>query len=196
MSFLPYDRDAALIGRFVQGDPSAFDALVARHRARVYGLAYRMTRDSEAAEDITVETFCEAFRGLPRFRPEAKFSTWLHRIAVNVSLEHLRQVGRKRQLEEVPLEDDLPAATDTAETALTHELARRILQVVQELPQAQQEAIRRFYFEQQSCAEIAQALQVPRNTVKTRIFHGIQALRARLEAEAPVRSNGVPHVDV
>jgi len=133
---------------------------------------------------------------LPRFRPEAKFSTWLHRIAVNVSLEHLRQVRRRRQLEEVPLEDDLPAPADTAETALTRELARRVLQAVQELPQVQQEAIRRFYFEQQSCTEIAQALQVPRNTVKTRIFYGTQTLRARLEAKAPVQSNGVPHVEV
>ena len=193
VNFLPHDRDAALIGRFMQGDPDAFDALVARHRARVHGLAYQMTRDREMAEDITVEVFCETFRALPRYRPEAKFSTWLHRIVVNVTLEHLRQVKRRRQLEEVLLEDDLPARDNTAETAITRELTRSILQAIQDLPQIQQESIRRFYFEQQSCAEIAQALQIPRNTVKTRIFHGIHTLRDRLQAEATLQSKGVPH---
>ncbi len=191
-----YDRDAALVGSFLQGDLSAFDALVARHRGHVYGVAYRMTRDREAAEDITVEAFCEAYRGLPRFRPQARFSTWLHRITVNVCLEHLRHARRKRQVEEVALEDDLPAPTDAAETVITRDLACRIVRAIEELPPAQQEAIRMFYFEQRSCAEIAQALKIPRNTVKTRLFYGTKALRDRFEAEAVLESEGELHVEM
>ena len=91
MGAIRQDREAVLVTQACDGDRNAFDVLVVRHRSYVYGLAYRMCGDREAAEDICVEAFCEAYRSLPRFRPQAKFRTWLHRIAVNVCLEHLRK---------------------------------------------------------------------------------------------------------
>lgn len=180
MNFLGFDSDAALVVCAQQGDARAFDTLVFRHRSRVYRLAYGMTRDREAAEDVTVEAFCEAYLALGRFEPRAKFTTWLHRVAVNVCLEHLRRKRAKHLLAEVELDPSIPASDDTSELALTRELARRAMQAIAELPETHRVPISMFYLEQLSCAEIARSLNIPRNTVKTRIFYGTRVLRDRL----------------
>ena len=193
MSFLAFDSDAALVARAQQGEISAFDALVSRHRSRVYRLAYGMTRDREAAEDITVEAFCEAYRGIARFEPRAKFATWLHRVAVNVCLEHLRRKRAKRLLTEVELDPNTPSKNNICELVITRDLARRAMQAIEELPETHRVPITMFYVEQLSCAEIARSLHIPRNTVKTRIFYGTRALRDRLEAGIGSRREGGPH---
>ena len=193
MSFLAFDSDAALVTRAQQGETSAFDALVSRHRSRVYRLAYGMTRDREAAEDITVEAFCEAYRAISRFEPRAKFTTWLHRVAVNVCLEHLRRKRAKRLLTEVELDPNTPSKNNICELVITRDLARRAMQAIEELPETHRVPITMFYVEQLSCAEIARSLHIPRNTVKTRIFYGTRALRDRLEAGIGSRREGGPH---
>jgi len=193
VSFLAFDSDAALVARAQQGETSAFDALVSRHRSRVYRLAYGMTRDREAAEDITVEAFCEAYRGIGRFEPRAKFTTWLHRVAVNVCLEHLRRKRAKRLLTEVELDPNTPSKNNICELVITRDLARRAMQAIEELPETHRVPITMFYVEQLSCAEIARSLNIPRNTVKTRIFYGTRALRDRLEAGIGSRREGGPH---
>lgn len=193
MSFLAFDSDAALVARAQQGDTSAFDTLVSRHRSRVYRLAYGMTRDREAAEDATVEAFCEAYRGIGRFEPRAKFTTWLHRVAVNVCLEHLRRMRAKRLLVEVELDSNTPSNNDTSELAITRELAGRAMQAIEELPDTHRVPILMFYLDQMSCAEIAESLSIPRNTVKTRIFYGTRVLRDRLDTGARSGREGGPH---
>src|SRR5207244_12405851 len=80
------DWEAALVQRACSGDSRAFERLYREHAGRVYGLCLRMTRDVQLAEDCTQETFINAWRALPRFETRSSLSTWLHRIAVNVSL--------------------------------------------------------------------------------------------------------------
>jgi RNA polymerase sigma-70 factor (ECF subfamily) len=193
MKFPFRDPDAVLVARTQQGDSNAFDALVCRHRSRVYRLAYAMMRDREAAEDVTVEAFCEAYRAIGRFKPRAKFTTWLHRVAVNVCLEHLRRKRAKHRLVEVELDPNAPAVDDTWELVLTRDLADRAIQAIGELPETHKAPVSMFYLEQLSCAEIAETLGIPRNTVKTRIFYATRTLRDRLAADVSARSEGGTH---
>ncbi len=195
------DKDAALVVLACAGDRSAFDALVMRHRSYVFSLAYRLCGDREAAEDICVEAFCEAYRALPRFRPDphAKFLTWLHRVATNVCLEHLRQQRtRQRYLPEAPIPEEAPSAADVCEQALNNTSAAEVQRAIQTLPEPQMLAVRLFYLEGHSCAEIAAQLHVPRNTVKTRLFYGTRALREILAAQprAATPARGGTHADL
>lgn len=174
------DKDARLVARACAGDRSAFDALVARHRSYIYGLAYRMCENRDAAEDVCVDAFCEAYRALPRYRHEGKFRVWLHRLALHVCMKHLRQQqARRRYLPQEALGEGV-AAEDTYELALTTTSVRQALQA---LPEPQRMAVSLYYLEERSSAEIAQLLRIPENTVKTRVFRGTQALRELLAAE-------------
>src|ERR1700720_2590852 len=96
------DWEAALVERACSGDTRAFERLYREHAGRVYGLCLRMTRDVHLAEDCTQETFINAWRALPRFQTRSSLSTWLHRIAVNVSLAK----RRKASPVEASLEDE------------------------------------------------------------------------------------------
>ena len=184
MAVQPGTRDSALVERFLTGDARAFDALVARHKERVYSLIYRMTGDREWAEDITVEAFVEAHESLPSFGRRASFGTWLHRVAVNVCLEHLLRRKAKRQIQEVPLDGaDVSSEPPSLDVMMTRELADRIVEAMQGLPPAQRATLSLFYLEEHSHREIAEILGIPRNTVKTRIFHGTRALRDQLQSE-------------
>src|SRR5256886_11780562 len=87
------DWEAALVQRACSGDTRAFERLYREHAGRVYGLCLRMTRDAHLAEDCTQETFINAWRALPRFETRSSLSTWLHRIAVNVSLAKRRKAS-------------------------------------------------------------------------------------------------------
>ena len=95
--------EAEAIGRAQQGDAESFEALYALHKRRVYSLCLRMTGNTAEAEDLTQEAFLQLYRKIATFRGESAFSTWLHRLAVNVVLMHLRKKG----LPEVSLEESL-----------------------------------------------------------------------------------------
>jgi RNA polymerase sigma-70 factor (ECF subfamily) len=173
--------DIKLIERSRAGDRDAFDVIVARHKKRIFNLLYRMTGDREWAEEITLEVFLEAHCALHGFKHEAKFYTWLHRIAINVCLEHMRSRKAQPQWAEVPFEEwrdqIIPAP---AEQAMDRCLAEQITSVMLALPEAQRAALVMFYLEERNCAEIAEILSIPRSTVKTRIFYGTRALRDKL----------------
>ena len=187
MSSVFFDASARLVERFCQGDKAAFDALVACHRQRVYTLVHRMTRDHERAEEITDEVFMETYRVLPSFRYQSNFSTWLHRVAINVCLEHLWSEKAKQRMAEVPLRgDDGTSLVDPVEMAMSRENARRIAEAIESLAEPQRTTVMLYYLKQLTCAEIAGVLGVPRNTVKTRLFHGTRALRDKLRAEGIV----------
>lgn len=176
--------DSKLIDRFRVGDTSAFDALVERHRQRIFNLVYRITNDREWAEDITVEVFVEVFLSLPKFRNRAKLTTWLHRTAVNVCLESIRRRRSKKHLPEVPLEEArFAVVSDPAEIITNNDLAARVTAAMQVLPETHRAAMTMFYLEELSCAEIGKTLGIPRNTAKTRIFYATKILRDRLQSE-------------
>ena len=179
--------DPQLIERFRQGDSYAFDALVGRHKERIFNLAYRMTGDADWAEDITVEVLLEVYASLPQFKNRAKFSTWLHRLAVNVCLEHLRARRSYPQPGGEPLEKyEAPASADPAEIAMNRDLAQHIAHAMQALPEAQRLAVIMYYLEERSCAEIAEILQIPLGTVQSRLARGRRLLRDELVADERV----------
>src|SRR5579871_5504633 len=107
------DWEAGLVQRACAGDSRAFERLYREHAGRVYGLCLRMTRDVQLAEDCTQETFINAWRALGKFETRSSLSTWLHRIAVNVSLARRR---RHAPAEPLPEEDDGEALEWTLET--------------------------------------------------------------------------------
>src|SRR5256885_10961138 len=106
------DPDGRLVARFLQGDGSAFDELVLRHRVAVYRLAYRLLGNHAEADDVSQEAFLRAYRGLPRFRGDASFRTWITRIVLNLA-QGARRVRRSTvTIEEAPLAGGGSAAPD------------------------------------------------------------------------------------
>src|SRR5947209_14655678 len=106
--------EAEAIEKAKQGDAEAFKALYDRHRRRVYSLCLRMTANTAEAEDLTQEAFLQLYRKIATFRGESAFSTWLHRLSVNVVLMRLR----KKSLPVVPLEDTVETEEDAPRTEL------------------------------------------------------------------------------
>ena len=163
------------------GDEESFARLVSLHEKRVYTLALRMTGDREDAEDVAQEAFLSAWRGLPSFRGEAGFSTWLYRLTSNAAIDQLRK--GKRQREEASLDDgDLPLDVPDRqpgpqEAAESAELQRAVADGLRELSEDHRQILLLREYQGLSYDEIAQALEVDLGTVKSRISRARRALR-------------------
>jgi RNA polymerase sigma-70 factor (ECF subfamily) len=114
-----------LVARSLDGDRAAFEALYRAHVGRVYALCMRLTADRMRAEELTQDTFVQAWRGLTTFRGESAFASWLHRIAVNAALGEHRSTKR-RELRVMPLAEPPPGRSEGADVALTLDLERAI----------------------------------------------------------------------
>ncbi|MFQ5876503.1 MAG: RNA polymerase sigma factor [Acidobacteriota bacterium] len=173
------DTDESLVARFRSGDESAFDALVARHRRDLYGLAYRLTGCHEDADDLSQEAFMRAHRGLRKFRGEAQFRTWMTRIVVNLAL-NLRRVRRLRAVpldEAVGLRGASPEGPDSV-------LRRQVREMIGTLPPRQRQVLNLKVYEEMSFVEIAEAAGMAVGTAKATFFQAVQGLRSRLAAAA------------
>jgi len=106
-----------VVGRAQRGDPDAFEILVRTHLADAYRMAFHLVGDASTAEDVTQDAFLSAWRALPRFRGDAKFSTWLHRIVRNTAVESLRSAARRRRLAALHRPDD-PVPDPSLRTAV------------------------------------------------------------------------------
>ena len=167
------------------GDPDAFGELVRRWERRIFALAYGILGSAEDARDATQETFFAAYRSLPGFRGEAKVSSWLHRIAVNQCITRQR---RARVRPETGLEDeaDFGRALATAPghspatTAEARERCEAVRRAVNALPPELREVVLLKEFEELTFQEIADALEVPLSTVKSRLYTALRQLRLRL----------------
>ncbi|MDJ0497744.1 MAG: sigma-70 family RNA polymerase sigma factor [Acidimicrobiia bacterium] len=176
-----YSRYAALsdteLVELSLAELEAFGELVRRHQDFVYGAALRIVRNPVMAQDLAQETFVRAHRALPGFRGQSQVRSWLYRIATNLALN---AVQRRR---EYPTDDipDRPArrdpATDAEAIALRHELEAAVAQ----LPEKLRKPLVLREFDGMSYQEIADALELPLNTVRTRILRGRRALRDRME---------------
>jgi RNA polymerase sigma-70 factor (ECF subfamily) len=179
------DPDAELVARWQRGDASAFEALVRRHERRVFRLLLRMLGTREEAEDAAQEAFLSLHRHGHRFRGEARFSTFIYRVAANAALNRRRSLGRARAREkELALRQaagtDLPASPrDPEGSASGAQLQARIQEALLELPGDLRMAIVLYDIEGQSYKEISQALGIPEGTVKSRIHRARNALRGR-----------------
>lgn len=169
-----------MIERAREGDELAYRALYDAHVDRIYRLAYRMAGDDDLAKDFTQEAFLRAFDKLDQFRGDAAFSTWLHSIAVSVSLNGLRKVDRHRKRER-SLEDAAPLAT--ANRRVDPGVRDRLNDAVDELPDIYRTVFLMHDLEGYSHGEIAETLGVAEGTSKARLFRARAKLRDALGEE-------------
>jgi RNA polymerase sigma-70 factor (ECF subfamily) len=175
--------DEELLAAHLQGDRTAFGALMARHERRIYGLCFRMLGNREDAEDATQEAFIGALRRAGSFRGEAAFSTWLYRVAVNAATDLARRRGRSRT---VPLETeeahrDVAAGVDPSGAVATSLTVQAALRAV---PQDFRIALILCDLYGFGHAQAAEILGVPVGTVKSRVFRGRLALGTHLAEQA------------
>ena len=173
------DWEAALVQRACSGDTRAFERLYREHAGRVYGLCLRMTRDVHLAEDCTQETFINAWRALPRFQTRSSLSTWLHRIAVNVSLAK----RRKASPVEPSLEDEEGARGALEWTLETPVEVQEIEAAIGALPDGARDALVLHALYGYSHGEAAQMLGVAEGTCKAQLHRARKLLRERLNVE-------------
>jgi RNA polymerase sigma-70 factor (ECF subfamily) len=180
--------DEQLVERAIAGDGDAFGEVVRRWERKIYALAYGLTGNAEEARDAAQETFVAAFRNLRGFRGEAKVSSWLHRIAVNhcITRQRRARVRAEGSLEEV-LESSGEGAFSTSEhasparAAEAEERAEAVRRAVASLTPELREVVLMKEFEGLTFQEMADALQVPLSTVKSRLYTALRQLRMRLE---------------
>jgi RNA polymerase sigma-70 factor, ECF subfamily len=182
------ELDEDLVRRFRAGEAQAFTDLVLRHQQRVYSLCLRVLGDADAAADVAQDTFLTVLRKLDGFRGDAAFTTWLHRVTVNACYDELRRKRRRPMLHAVA-DDDLehepgpPTADHADEVAGTHDAASALASIPEEFRIALVLAdVQDMAYEQ-----IAQVLEVPIGTVKSRVHRGRLALAAALGIEPAPR---------
>ena len=176
--------DKELVKRVQKGDKGAFDLLVLKYEHKIVNLVMRYVRDQETALDISQEAFIKAYRALPRFRGDSAFYTWLYRIAVNTAKNHLAAQRRRPADIELDLQDPdqygLHAKlkeTDTPEAvALSDELQEILERAIQALPEDLRTAIVLRELDGMSYEEIAQTMDCPVGTVRSRIFRARDAI--------------------
>jgi RNA polymerase sigma-70 factor (ECF subfamily) len=182
------DGDDAAVRRVREGDKDGFRVLVERHSHAIFRLAYRMTGNEHDAEDVVQETFLRAFRHLNRFKTEASFPAWLHRIAVNCSINLLNM--REPQVEEnqtgtpSPADalDSLAATTPAPDrAAIQSELQQRMEAALGHLSTGERTAFVLRHFEGRSIEEIRAVLGVGTSAAKQYVFRGVQKMRRELE---------------
>jgi RNA polymerase sigma-70 factor (ECF subfamily) len=180
--------DAAAVALARDGDSEAFRALVERHGRAVYRLAHRMTGTSQDAEDVVQETFLKAYRQLSRFESRANFSTWLHRIAVNCSIDLIRaRPHREAGHDAADLEQFGTDASQDAGHAsperlmLSSEVQERVNTAMSALSQMERAAFVLRHFEGRSIDEISQSLGLKTNATKHSIFRAVKKMRVALE---------------
>ncbi len=183
------DIDQALVERVQRGDKKAFDTLVLKYQQKVANLVSRYIRDPSEVLDVTQEAFIKAYRALPKFRGDSAFYTWLYRVAINTAKNHLAAQSRRPPQDDIEAEtaEQMDAGTrlkeqDTPERlAMQDEIARTIKQAVDELPDELRTAITLRELEGMSYEDIAQAMDCPIGTVRSRIFRAREAIDKKLK---------------
>jgi RNA polymerase sigma-70 factor (ECF subfamily) len=180
--------DEELVAAFQAGDLSAFDGLLLRWDRKIQGAIYRILGSEDEARDLCQETFLKAYRALRHFKGEARFSSWLYQIALNLCRDRMRRrKGRTLVSLDELTPDARPAPAGWQPTALElvegRDLARRVAAAVASLPEEQREVIVLKEYQGLTFLEIAEVLGLPTSTVKTRLYRGLTQLRGRLEEQ-------------
>jgi RNA polymerase sigma-70 factor (ECF subfamily) len=187
------DSDQMLVERTVAGDQAAFELLVIKYQRRVERLIGRMVRDVDLVEDIAQETFIRAYRALPKFRGEAQFYTWLYRIAVNTAKKFLLELKHDPTVSQTSLqghaeEDETflhksePSSDETPESVLAaKEIGRAVNAALDALPEDLRQAITLREMDGLSYEDIAEVMNCPIGTVRSRIFRAREAISARIK---------------
>ena len=181
------DPDQDLVARWQKGDDAAFEELIQRHERRVYRLLYRMMGSKEDAEDLTQETFLSLHRYGHRFRAEARFSTFVYRVAANAALNRRRSLGRGRaRVEKLKHRqaagDDLPSSPRNPEdSTLGGELSGHVREALEHLTPSLRMPVILYDIEGLAYGEVAKVLGIAEGTVKSRIHRARRALREQLK---------------
>lgn len=183
------DLDAKLVARVQQGDKQAFDLLVLKYQRKIQRLLSRMLRDQSDIDDVMQEAFIKAYRALPQFRGDSAFYTWLYRIAINTARNWIASQGRRpstpglNQSEDGETFDEIDNLTDnnTPESVLaSQEIASTVNAAIEQLPAELRTAIVLREIDGLSYEEIAQTMDCPIGTVRSRIFRAREAIAAKL----------------
>jgi len=186
------ENDAYLVERALDGDIAAFERLVSRYQNKIMGYVGRMVNgDREEAEDVTQETFIKAYRSLDSFRGQASFSTWLYKIATNLCIDRAR--GKKRRPQQAfsldePMDKDeekggreIPDSRyEPAQDVERDEMRKVVRETVAAMPEKMRQVLILCDLQGKPYEEIAQMLDVPLGTVKSRLFHARADLARRL----------------
>jgi RNA polymerase sigma-70 factor (ECF subfamily) len=167
----PEAGDGDLLDRFHLGDATAFEELVERHQRPVYSLIYRMTRNTADAEELAQEVFVRAYRSLRDFRRASGLKTWLFRIAINLSIDHLRRARRAPEFLPPPEADEGMGSLERTG------LQVRLDAIIGRLPEKQRATLVLRIFHDLSFREIAEVLGSPIGTVKANYHHAVTQLR-------------------
>ncbi len=170
-----------IIRKAAAGDRAAFRELVLEHSHAMFRLAWRLTSDETAAEDIVQEAFIKAWRKLESFRMEASLRSWLHRITVNTAMDYLRkQSTRKRFETEEPEWESIPQAAETPNTDAQIDIRVQTEAAMQQLSKTERSALMLKHFEGHSINEIAQILEMTTGACKQTIFRAVKKMRIAL----------------
>lgn len=191
------ELDQLLVERAQRGDKRAFELLVEKYHRKLRRLLSRMVRDAAEVEDITQEAFIKAYRALPGFRGESAFYTWLYRIAVNTAKNYLVERRRMPVSSDVQAEDaenyeegDLLRDIATPDAELqTKQIAQAVNEAVDALPEELRTAITLREIEGMSYEDIAQMMDCPIGTVRSRIFRAREAIALKIRPMLGTRQN-------
>jgi len=181
--------DQALVERVQRGDKSAFDILVLKYQSKIIQLVNRYVHDPDEAMDVAQEAFVKAYRAIGHFRGESAFYTWIYRIAINTAKNYLVASGRRPPAGDIDAQDaeQYEGATGLREYAtpermlLKDEIEKTVASAIEELPDDLKTAITLRELEGLSYEEIAQTMECPIGTVRSRIFRARDAIDTKLK---------------
>jgi RNA polymerase sigma-70 factor, ECF subfamily len=183
------DIDRQLVARAQRGDKQAFELLVEKYQRKLARLLSRFIRDPAEVEDVTQEAFIKAYRALPAFRGDSAFYTWLYRIGINTAKNYLMAMGRRAPTStEVGAEEaegfdegeQLRDINTPESVLLTSEIAKTVNATIEQLPEELRTAIQLREIEGMSYEDIAQRMNCPIGTVRSRIFRAREAIAEQL----------------
>lgn len=182
------DIDQQLVERVQRGDRRAFDLLVGKYQHKIMSVISRYIRNPDEVQDVAQDTFVRAWRALPRFRGDSAFFTWVYRIAINTAKNHLVARNRRPPDTDIDIEDAqfLDAADGLRDTdtplghMLTAEIEATVHRALEALPDEMRTAVMLREFDGLSYEEIAQVMDCPVGTVRSRIFRGREAIDTAL----------------
>ena len=182
------ELDKVLVLRVQQGDKSAYDLLVIKYQHRIIQLVNRYVKDPSEAQDVAQEAFIKAYRALGNFRGDSAFYTWLYRIAINTAKNYLVSRSRRYSDYQIDIQDaeqvenapQLKAMETPEYLLLNDEIVTVITAAIEKLPEEMKIAIMLREFEGMSYEEIAQTMECPVGTVRSRIFRAREAIDEKL----------------
>lgn len=184
------DEDQPLVARTQAGDAAAFDELVVKYSPRLYGLIYNMTANHEDTNDLLQDVFAKAYHAIKGFRGKSSFYTWIHTIAVNMTLNFLKKRGRRYHLSLDDIDSsvqhdkefiELTSTSSPVREADLSELQRRLNEAMMKLSDEHRAVVTMFHIQGMPHAEISKILGVSEGTVRSRLFYANRQLQNYLD---------------